>query len=344
MATLVVACGGDGPSSSPVTGSLLGASRCEANRSVGTITYVSPFGFDASAGILDVFAASELGYFRDMCLDVDLVTNGQMPTELVSSGRATVSNIGSAADDLAQVAGGADVVAVATFGDTSDYAILTRPGITNLQQLEGRIFAYHSTVPVAILEMFHAAGVDASKVQEVDTQDYDPNQLVEGRESALQAYQSNEPLVLRAEHARFNEFVPSHFSVKGTFNVQVFNARFLAKHEQAVKDFMRADLHAFYYCVANPRSCIDIEARAARAAGSVYDVSHEEAVWNLEAALALDHTLPGTGVGVETKSEWEPEAAALVKYGIVKSAPALSRWEDTSIVSSLYDGTTLVWP
>jgi NitT/TauT family transport system substrate-binding protein len=344
MATLVVACGGDGSSSSLVTGSLIGASRCEADRSAGTITYVSPFGFDASAGILDVFAASELGYFRDMCLDVDLVTNSQLPTELVSSGRATVSNIGSAADDLAQVAGGADVVAVATFGDTSDYAVLTRPGITNLQQLEGGIFAYHSTVPVAILEMFHAAGVDVSNVQEVDTQDYDPNQLVEGRESALQAYQSNEPLVLRAEHARFDEFVPSQFRVKGTFNVQFFNARFLAEHEQAVKDFMRADLHAFYYCAAHPRSCIDIEERAARAAGSVYDVSHEEAVWNLEAALALHHTLPGMGVGVETKSEWGPEAAALVKYGIVKGTPPLSRWEDTSIVSSLYNGTTLIWP
>jgi NitT/TauT family transport system substrate-binding protein len=323
---------------------LLSSSRCEANRSAGTITYVSPFGFDASAGIIDVFAARELGYFRDMCLNVDVVTNGQMPTELVSSGRATVSNIGSAADDLAQVAGGADVVAVATYGDTSDYAILTQPGITNLKQLEGGTFGYHSTLPVAILEMFHAAGVDVSKVQEVDTQDYDPNQLVEGRENALQAYQSNEPLVLRAEHAQFNEFVPSQFGVKGTFNVQIFNARFLALHEQAVRDFMRAELHAFDYCVAHPKSCIEIEERAARTAGSVYDVSHEEAVWNLESALALRHTLPGMGVGVESKSEWEPEATALRQYGIVKSSPPLSKWEDSSIVEPLYNGKTLIWP
>ncbi|MGH9028203.1 MAG: hypothetical protein ACRDV4_01090, partial [Acidimicrobiales bacterium] len=42
--------------------SSLNASRCSANRGAGTVTYVSPFGYDASAGILDVFAAQKLGY------------------------------------------------------------------------------------------------------------------------------------------------------------------------------------------------------------------------------------------------------------------------------------------
>ena len=147
-----------------------------ANRAVGTMTYVSPFGFDASAGIIDIFAAQKLGYFSEMCLSVDFVTNSQTPYELVSSGGATVSDSGSAADDLDQVSTDREIVAAATYGDTSDYALLTQPGITNLKQLEGKNFGYHFTVPVAILEMFRSAGVDVSKVQEIDTQDYDPNQ------------------------------------------------------------------------------------------------------------------------------------------------------------------------
>lgn len=324
--------------------SLTGSSQCAANRRAGTITYVSPFGFDASAGIIDIFAAEKLGYFSEMCLRVDIVTSSQTPYELVSSGTATVSDIGSAADDMVQVAAGDNIVAVATYGDTSDYAVLTRPGITSLKQLEGGSFGYHTTFPVAILEMFHAAGVDLSKVRQIDTQDYDPNQLVQGQEDAIQAYQSNEPLVLKAENASFNEFTPSQFGVSGTFNVQIFNRSFLADHTLAVADFTRAELHAFDYCVAHQASCVGIEQSYAQSAGSEYEVAHEKAVWRLESALAMQHTLPGEGVGVESQAEWRPEAKAVVEYGIVKSLPPLGQFEDTSITASLYDGKTLIWP
>jgi len=308
------------------------------------MTYVSPFGFDASAGIIDVFAAQKLGYFSQMCLNVDFVTNSQTPYELVSSGRATVSESGSAADDLDQVSNGSQIVAVATYGDTSDYALLTQPGITNLRQLEGRTFGYHFTVPGGNVEMFRAAGVDGLKVQQIDTQNYDPNQLIQGQESALQAYQSNEPLILKAENAKFNEFVPSQFGVKGTFNVEFFNKQFLAHHREAASDFVRAQLHAFYFCVSHKARCISIEQQYATAAGAEYEVAHEQAVWGLESALAVDNTLPGKGVGVETQSEWQPEASAIRDFGIVQAAPPLGVWEDTSMVASLYDGKTLIWP
>src|SRR5580692_1425511 len=69
-------------SANHVRSALLSASQCGKNRSVGVITYVSPFGFDASAGILDVFAAAKLGYFADMCLDVRIVTNATDNNEL----------------------------------------------------------------------------------------------------------------------------------------------------------------------------------------------------------------------------------------------------------------------
>jgi len=326
------------------TGSLLPSSQCASNRAAGTVTYVSPFGFDASAGIIDVFAAKKLGYFADMCLNVDIETSSQVPYELVSSGRATVSDIGSAADDILQVSSGDDIVAAATFGDTSDYAVLSRPGITSLKDLEGKSFAYHTTFPVAILEMFHAAGVDLSKVRQIDTQDYDPNQLLQGQEDALQAYQSNEPLVLKAENASFNEFTPSEFGVRGTFNVQIFNRGFLTRHEQASQDFMRAELHAFDYCVVHQTSCVEIEQGYAEAAGSEYEVAHERAVWRLEAALATQHTLPGKGVGVQSEAEWQPEASAIEQYGILKQVPSLRDYENTSIAASLYRGKTLIWP
>lgn len=341
---VVAGCGSGAPDRAHAGTTAISSQECAKNRAAGTITYASPFGYDASAGILDTFVAQKLGYFQSLCLNVRFVTDSPQSTELVSSGRATVSSIGSAADDLEAVANGANVVGVATFGAVSDYAILTRPSITRLTQLEGGTLGYHFTVPVSILEMLRVAGAQPSKIDMVDTTDYDPNQLVQGHVDGLQAYQSNEPLILHAEHQRFNEFTPDQLGVKGTFNVEIFNRGFLAAHRSAAADFLRADLHAFDYCLNHPGACIDIEAGAARDSGATYDVSHERAVWALESKLAQDHTLSGQGVGVQSQAEWQPEAQALRQYQIVKTVPSLAPWEDTTLTASLYHGKTLIWP
>jgi len=189
--TVLSLCGLSSVAGAGTSHGLLGNSECSQNRSAGTITYVSPFGFDASAGIIDVFAAQRLGYFADMCLEVNIVANSQQPYELVSAGTAQVSSIGSAADDLGEVADGANIVAVATYGAVSDYALLTLPQIKKLSELDGKVLAYHTSLPLMILEMLHAGGANISSIDTVDTQDYDPNQLLQGHEDALQAYQSN---------------------------------------------------------------------------------------------------------------------------------------------------------
>jgi ABC-type nitrate/sulfonate/bicarbonate transport system substrate-binding protein len=336
---------GSPTSTAPAVGApLRDEASCAANKAVGPITYVSPFGFDASAGIIDVFAAEKLGYFDNMCLNVKFVTNSQNSTALVSAGTAQVSNIGSAADLLGQAANGANVVGVATYGDTSVYTILAQKDITDLKQLEGKSLGYHFVVPVTILQILSAAGVDPSKVKMVNTTSFDPNQLFQGRFDAMEAYQSNEPITLKAAGKQFNQFDPDSLGVKGTFNVHLFNKDFVAKHPTIVADFMRAQLHAFDYCVKNPDECIQIEKEYASAAGADYDVDHARAVWDLESKLATTHSLPGKGVGVQSADEWTPEAQALAQYKIVPKVPALADVQNNTIVEGLYQGTQLIWP
>ena len=332
-----------GTSSSPKAG-LISAAECAANKAAGTITYVSPFGFDASAGIIDVFAAQKLGYFKDLCLTVKFVTNSQDSTSLVSACKAQVTNVGSAADYLSSVGSGANIKAVATYGDTSDYCIITQKNITSLKQLEGKTLGYHFVKEAPVLQMLVAAGADPNKVKFVNTSNYDPNQVVQGKINAVGCYQSNEPLSLKAEGAKFNEFTPAQFGVSGTFNVQFFNKKFLAAHYAAAKDWMRADLHAFDYCAANIAACVNIEGDYSKAAGADFVTSHEMQVWTLESALAKNHTLPGQGVGVESVAEFQPEAKELVHFRLMKSVPSLPAVTDTTMVSSLYNGSTLIWP
>src|SRR5258708_18484749 len=150
VAILAAACSSSSSSggSSPQAGSsgstgLISSSECAANKAAGTITYVSPFGFDASAGIIDVFAAQKLGYFKDLCLDVNFVTNSQDSTALVSAGKAQVTNVGSAADYLTAVGSGANIRAVATYGNTSDYCIITKKSITRLPHPTRKTPGYH---------------------------------------------------------------------------------------------------------------------------------------------------------------------------------------------------------
>lgn len=326
------------------------AARCARNQGAGVMTFVSPFGYDASAGILDIFAAKALGYFDALCVKVDISipSFSLSPYSLVSSGRGTVTGEGSAADDLTEVADGANLVALSTFADTSDYALLSGPKITSLKDLTGKTLGYHTQIPVVLSEMLSRAGVDIAKVHTVNDISYDPRLLIEGKFDALQAYQSNEPLQLQAEGyppgKAFREWLPSSFGVQGTFNVQLVNGTFLAKHRGTVADFMRAELRATAYCIAHQASCVALEQAAAASAKVTYDKVHALAEWRYEVGLIVHHGLAGKGIGVETQAEWRSEAQAVLAYKLVKSAPVLSRVEDTSLVASLYRGTSLIWP
>jgi NitT/TauT family transport system substrate-binding protein len=330
---------------SRTTTSQISSTRCASNRAAGPITFISPFGYDASVGILDVFAALKLGYFQQLCLNVTFDPNLSFAPVApeVSAGAATVTGEGSAADDLVQVGNGSALTAIATFGDTSDYALLTRSAITNLRQLSGKTLGYHAPMPVVLTEMLEKAGVNLAKVHLVNYTGFDPTVLIKGPYDALQAYQSNEPLTLEADgySKDFTEWKPSQFGVSGTFNVQVVNTRFLKAHPGAAADFLRAELHAFDYCSTNTSACI---ALAAKAAGKTFNVAHETKEWKFESALASQHSVAGAGVGVETTAEWLPESNAVSKNGLVHRAVDLKTAEDTALAGSLYSGRTLNWP
>jgi NitT/TauT family transport system substrate-binding protein len=319
------------------------APECAANKAAGVIHFASPFGYDASAGIIDVYAADKLGYFADLCLDVDFIDipTSASPYALVSADAAQITGEGSAADAIVQEAHGANFVGISTYGDTSDYALLTRAGITKLTQLEGKTLAYHTVLPVVLDEMLVKAGVDISKVRMVEDPTYDPLLLVHGSFDALEAYQSNEPITLRADHGPFTMWTPAQFGISGTFNVQVVNRNFLAEHRAAAGDFLRAEFRAFSYCTAHAAICVGY---LAQAQGPTFAVAHGEAEWRIESALALDHHLAGQGIGVETLGEWAPEAKAVAQYKLVRTPVDLAAAEDTLLARSLYRGTRLIWP
>ena len=344
LALPAAACAGVAPRGAKATTTGISSATCARNRAAGVMTFVSPFSFDASAGIIDVFAADSLGYFKAQCISVRFVTNSETATALVSSGAGTISGEGSAADDLQQVAAGLHLTAIATYGNTSDYALLTSKNITSLKQLDGKVVAYHVLLPAILHEMLLRAGVKYSSLHLVNDTTYNPTLVTSGVYQGLQAYQTNEPLTLREAHLTFHEFIPATYKISGTFNVEVVNTTFLRDHPSAVAGFLRAELHAFAYCAAHEARCVDLEAARARSAGLTPNVTHMLAEWQLEVRLAEDHHLAGEGIGVQSIAEWQPEVHLLTSLHVLSTVPALSGVEDTSLAASLYRGSTLVWP
>jgi ABC-type nitrate/sulfonate/bicarbonate transport system substrate-binding protein len=341
---------GGGATARGAKSALITPARCKRNAAAGTINYISPFGYDAAATIMEVFMAEKLGYFKALCLKVAFNASSFTAEQLVSSGRGQVTAIGSAADHVLAAAAGANLTAVATYGDTDPHAIYAQSKIKSLKDLEGGTLGYHINVTPAAVAMLDKAGVDVSKVKMILLTSYDPTVVTRGQIDAAVGFASNEPLQLKAAGTPFNEFRPGDFGIKGTYGVMQWNTTFYRKHRAAVADFMRADLKALGYCLAHKVTCVKWVSHLASAAnqGAAFPYGRQLATWNFESQY-VTNTKVG-GYGVQTLAEWQTEYQEVLRYGKLagltdsNKIPPLASVLDTKLVAGLYRGKKLIWP
>jgi len=341
---------GNGATAAGAKSALITPARCKRNASAGTINYISPFGYDAAATIMEVFMAEKLGYFKALCLKVAFNASSFTAEQLVSSGRGQVTAIGSAADHILAAAAGANLIAVATMGDTDPHAIYAQPKIKSLKDLEGGTLGYHINVTPAAVAMLDKAGADVTKVKMILLTSYDPTVVTRGQIDAAVGFASNEPLQLKAAGAPFNEFTPKQFGIKGTYGVMQFNKTWYQKHREVAGDFMRADLKALAFCVNHKVQCVKWVSHLAAAAqqGAAFPFGRQLATWNFESQY-VTNTKVG-GFGVQTLPEWQTEYQEVQKYGKLagltdsNTIPPLASVLDTKLVAGLYNGTKLIWP
>lgn len=353
-AGLLAACGSSSTTTStPTTSSthatgLISQASCNRNKSAGTVTFISPFGYDSAAGLIDVYMAQHLGYFHDLCLNVALNGSAQNGQQLVSAGRAQFTSIGSAADDILAKGNGANITAVATYGNHDPHAIYTQSKITSLKQLEGGTLGYHINITPAAVQMLVDAGVDPKKVHFISLTSFDPTVVTRGQIDGAIGFADNEPNELKAAHQKFNEFLPAQYGAPGTYTVMEVNTSWLQQHRAVAADFMRADLKALHYCVTNQSACVSYMTglAAANGLGKAFPPAIQRLVWGTDANYVQQNG--GMPLGAESYSEWQPSVTLVKKYGSyaggVKTVPALSETMDPTLVTSLYNGNTLIWP
>jgi len=323
---------------------LISQEACDRNAAAGTITYISGYGYSASAGQLDVFLAEELGYFDALCLDVEINASGANGQQLVSSGQAEFTALGSASDVMLAAANSRNLTAVATYGNTPPFSIFANESIKSLKDLEGKKLGYFINLTPIASAMLDAAGVDVSTVELIKMTNYDPTVVTRGQVDAIVGYASNQPENLRAQGLPFTEFFPSDVGVEGTYNVMEVNSEFLAANREVAADFMRATLHALQFCLDSADECLDMIAQLAEdnGQGSAFPRDQLERTWNVESQWVKDSNsgLPGT----QTAADWEAEYELVKKFGNVDNLPAITDMMDETLVADLYADGELIWP
>ncbi|MBC3761355.1 ABC transporter substrate-binding protein [Quadrisphaera sp. RL12-1S] len=345
---LLSACSGSSPApgqGATASGSgVIDADRCAKNRDAGTVTYLTGYQYQASTTILEAVAAESMGFFKDVCLDVQLQPGSgdtAQGAQLTAAGRAQLSGVGSAAEAMLAVAGGADVVGVATFGHVPIATLMTEPSVTDLKQLDGTTLGHKGSLPAPLRAMLVTAGVDLGSITQVKV-GYDPTVLVRGQVQSLTGYKSNEPLTLAAMGDQVTQWNPEDYGVTGSFGQLIANPAFAKAHPTAVQDFVRALLHAHEVCQTQLQQCVQA---AAEKSGSGFDVTHNEQVFTTESKLVASSTPAGQPIGFVDPAALTAEGQVLVGSGELKSVPdPTSVFDDSYLRAVVGSDGAVVWP
>lgn len=318
--------------------------QCARNQAAGTITYISGYGYSASAGQVDVFLAEELGYFDALCLNVEINAAGGNGQLLVSSGQAQFTALGSASDVMLAAANSRNLTAVATYGSTSPFSIFANEAVKSLKDLEGKRLGYFINITPMALAMLDAAGVDVSKVELIKMTNYDPTVVTRGQVDAIVGYASNQPQTLKAMGLPFSEFLPAELGLQGTYNVMEVNSQFLADHRETVADFMRASLKALDFCLTEEVKCVDMISQLAadNNQGSAFPREQQARTWGVESEWV--RTSQFGPPGVQTVEGWQSEYEMAQTFGGLKNPPPIETMMDPDLVASLYQDGVLIWP
>lgn len=323
---------------------LISAERCALNEAAGPITFLTSFGYVASAGLLDVVVAAEKGIFADLCLDVT-IEPGSTNTQLVSAGTAQFAGVGSPSDVLVAIDNGAEITGFATYGNTVANTLLTMADgpIDSLDDFAGVIAGYKGAIPPQISAMFLNEGIDPQIAEWVSV-GYDPTILPNGQVQALTGYKSNEPLNLAKQGFDVVEWDPADYGVESAFNTQIVNNAFLEEHPTAVEDFLRASLYAFNWINESEANLDEALSYAEARSDAGYDLELSKLRWATELELITESQPEGLPIGGVSVAQWTPEAEMLLDFELVKTAPDVESAITTSVFEAIYDDGELIWP
>lgn len=327
--------------------------RCAANEEAGTITFLTGFDFAAASSIVDVIAADAAGYYADLCLDVEILPGFSAANyPQVASGTAQFASGGSFSEVVAfAAANDANFVAATVEGRSAIDTLIIKSGeAAELADLAGSTIGVKGKLPPSIDVMLRGANlVEGEDFDTVLLEGFDPLAHIEIEAIAgLPGWKSNEVGALERAGVGVQLFDPLDFGVPGSFGVIFTSAEFAAEHPTAAQDFVRATLRGLEDAVADPGAAAGAAVDLIEANGnpSFLSLEGEAFRWETEAALILDGTPEGIGLGVPDAEALQTEVDAYAAVGLFGDGPAPVASDFVAdLAASVYDDTSmLIWP
>lgn len=347
---------GSGPATTPLdvdAAEKFPDARCEANREAGTITFLSGLDFAAASANVDVIVAEERGYFDELCLDVEIVPSLAIDNYgAVAAGDAQFASGGSfsqlvAAVDRVDV----DLVAATVEGRTAIDTLIVKAGeATRLGDLAGSTIGVTGAFPPSLDVMLRQAGlVVGEDLATVPLPGLDPvSNLALEAISATPGRKSTDVGALERAGVGVALFDPLDFGVPGSFGLIFTSDTFVDAHPTAAQDFVRATLRGLADAVADPAAASALAFDLILENGNPMGLSIEGETfrWETEAALILDGTPEGLGLGMPDRELLQAE---LDSYGTVgyfgDSTPSAEDFIDATLIEGVYgDDDMLIWP
>lgn len=329
------------------------SARCAANEEAGTITFLTGFDFAAAASIIEVITADAAGYYDDLCLDVEIRPG------------FSAANYPQVASDTAQFASGgsfSEVVAFSAANDTNFLAVtvdgrsaidtlIVKSGVaTEVSDLTGTTIGVKGKLPPAIDVMLRGEGlVEGEDYQTALLDGFDPMAHIEiPAIDGLTGWKSNEVGTLERNGVGFQLFDPLDFGVPGSFGVIFTSAEFAAAHPTAAQDFVRATLKGLEDAVTNPEEAAlaSVEVLDANGNPNFLEPEGETFRWQTEAALILDGTPEGMGLGMPDVDGLQAEVDAYSAVGLFGEGetPDASTYVADLAAQVYDDDAMLIWP
>ena len=329
------------------------ADRCEANRDAGTITYLSGFDFTASASIIDVQVAEAMGYYDELCLDVELRASFSVDNyPLVAANDAQFASGGSFSE-IVDFAGANDAgfVALSVEGRTGIDALITKDGeVPTLDDIRGTKIGVKGAITPSVRAMLAQAGLVLDVDYETVLLDgFDPMVHVAIPDIVgFPGYKSNEPGQLAANDVPFKLYDPSDYDIPGSFGVLYTNLTFLQEHPTAAQDFMRATMRGLADAIADPAAAVQIAVDNINANGNAVFVTPagEAARWGVESQLVAAGVTTDAPLGLPLIDQLTNEVTVYAEIGLFGGeVPLIESLVDVSVLAGVYDDDgTLIWP
>jgi NitT/TauT family transport system substrate-binding protein len=275
----------------------------------------------AQAQFAGFFAADDLGFYADECLEVDILEGGPDvgPAQVVAGGGADFG-IDWVASTLGQRAAGEDFITIAQIYQRSGLMQVAwaDSGIESFEDLEGTtVGAWGFGNEYELLAALQQAGLDPDSDVDLVDQPFDMSLLLNREIDSAQAITYNEyAQLLETENPETGElyqpedFVTLDMNEAGVamLHDSIFASQeFVEANEDLTVRFLRASFRGWMHCRDNPEDCVEITFNR----GSILGQGHQR--WMMNEVNALIWPSP-EGIGYLDPAAFEQTAEIATTY------------------------------